>query len=62
LLHYREDVERFYKIYDAANGLPTAEQLQRDYVDTGSEGLHTLARLRKVTGARIAETNATCSR
>jgi uncharacterized protein YjaZ len=53
-----EDVERFYKIYDAANGRPTAEQLQRDYIDAGSEGLHTLARLRKVTGARIAETLA----
>ena len=51
-----EDVERFYKIYDAANGRPTAEQLQRDYIDAGSEGLHTLARLRNVTGARIAET------
>jgi hypothetical protein len=53
-----EDVERFYKIYDAANGRPTAEQLQRDYIDAGSEGLHTLARLRNVTGARIAETLA----
>jgi hypothetical protein len=53
-----EDVERFYAIYDAANGRPTAEQLQRDYIDAGSEGLHTLAKLRKVTGARIAETLA----
>lgn len=53
-----EDVERFYKIYDAANGRPTAEQLQRDYIDAGSEGLHTLARFRNVTGARIAETLA----
>jgi hypothetical protein len=53
-----EDVERFYRIYDAANGRPTAEQLQRDYIDRGSEGLHTLAKLRNVTGARIAETLA----
>jgi uncharacterized protein YjaZ len=51
-------VERFYNIYDAANSRPTAEQLQRDYIDAGSEGLHTLARLRNVTGARIAETLA----
>lgn len=50
-----EDVERFYEIYDAANGQPTAEQLQRDYIDAGSEGLRTLAKLRNVTGARIAE-------
>lgn len=53
-----EDVDRFYRIYDAANGHPSAEQLQRDYIDAGSEGLHTLARLRNVTGARIAETLA----
>lgn len=53
-----EDVERFYKIYDAANARPTAEQLQRDYIDAGSEGLRTLARLRNVTGARIADTLA----
>ncbi len=53
-----EDVERFYRLYDAANGHPTAEQLQRDYIDAGSDGLYTLARLRNVTGARIAETLA----
>jgi hypothetical protein len=33
------DVERFYKVYDAANGNPTAEELQRDYIDPGSPGL-----------------------
>lgn len=49
------DVERFYRIYDAAGGHPTADQLQRDYLDPGSPGLHNLARLRDVTGARIAE-------
>ena len=50
------DVDRFYKIYDAAGGHPTAEQLQRDYLDQGSEGLHQLAKLRNVTGVRIADT------
>lgn len=54
MLH-TEDVDRFYKIYDAADGHPTAEQLQRDYLDAGSEGLHHLAQLRNVTGARIAD-------
>lgn len=49
-----EDVERFFKIYDAANGRPTADQLQRDYIDPGSDGLHQFARLRNITGARIA--------
>jgi hypothetical protein len=53
---HTEDVERFYKIYDAAGGHPTADQLQRDYLDAGSEGLHHLAELRKVTGERIAAT------
>jgi hypothetical protein len=48
------DVTRFYQVYDAAGGHPTAEQLQRDYLDRGSEGLHTFARLRHITGERIA--------
>jgi hypothetical protein len=50
-----EDVDRFYKLYDAAGGHPTADQLQHDYLDPGSEGLHHLATVRNVTGARIAE-------
>jgi len=50
-----QDVDRFFRIYDAAGGHPSAEQLQRDYLDAGSEGLHILARLRGVTGQRIAD-------
>src|ERR1700678_3900554 len=53
-----EDVDRFYKVYDAAGGHPTADQLQHDYIDPGSDGLHRLAQLRNVTGARIAQTLA----
>lgn len=53
-----EDVDLFYKVYDAAGGRPTAEQLQRDYLDAGSDGLHKLAKLRNVTGERIAQTLA----
>lgn len=49
------DVARFYAIYDAAGGKPTAEQLQRDYLDAGSDGLKTFARLRNTTGTRIAD-------
>jgi hypothetical protein len=49
------DVERFYKIYDDADGRPTAEALQHRYIDPGSDGLHALARLRNVTGQSIAE-------
>jgi hypothetical protein len=53
---HTEDVDLFYKVYDAAAGRPTAAQLQRDYLDAGSEGLRTLAKLRNVTGERIAQT------
>jgi hypothetical protein len=54
-----EDVDRFYKVYDAAGGHPTADQLQHDYIDPGSDGLHQFAKIRNITGARIAETLAT---
>jgi Predicted Zn-dependent protease (DUF2268) len=53
-----EDVERFYKVYDAAGGHPTADQLQHDYLDPGSDGLHHLAQARRVTGVAIAKTLA----
>src|SRR5690606_40502159 len=52
---HTEDVALFYRVYDAANGHPTAAQLQLDYLDQGSDGLHVLARERKVTGQRIAD-------
>jgi len=48
------DVDRFYALYDAAGGHPTAEQLDRDYLAKGGAGLTEFASLRKVTGARIA--------
>lgn len=53
-----EDVTRFYKIYDAAGGHPTIEQLQQDYLDPGTEGLHHLMKARNVTAGRIAQTIA----
>ena len=49
-----EDVYRFYKVYDAADGQPTAQQLQKDYLDGGSDGLHRFAAERKVTADAIA--------
>lgn len=48
------DVERFYEIYDKAGGKPSAEVLQRDYLDQGSPGLLEFARMRRITGERIA--------
>ena len=53
-----EDVSLFFSVYDAAAGHPSAEQLQRDYLDRGSEGLHTFAKIRNITGTRIADTLA----
>ncbi|HXC00035.1 MAG TPA: DUF2268 domain-containing putative Zn-dependent protease [Terriglobales bacterium] len=53
-----EDVERFYKIYDATNGHPTVDQLQHDYIDAGSDGLHHFAQVRNISGATIAKTLA----
>ena len=50
-----EDVTRFYRIYDAAGGHPSAEQLDRDYLAPGTAGLHEFAKARNVTGARIAD-------
>jgi len=50
-----EDVARFYSVYDAAHGHPTADQLQHDYLDPGSDGLHRFAKERHTTGARIAD-------
>jgi hypothetical protein len=50
-----EDVELFFKVYDGARGNPTAEQLQRDYLDAGSDGLRQFASMRNTTATRIAE-------
>jgi hypothetical protein len=49
-----DDVTRFYAVYDAAHGHPSAEVLQHDYLDRGSDGLHRLMKLRNLTAARIA--------
>ena len=35
-----DDVDRFYRVYDAAHGHPTAAQLQAQYLALGSEALH----------------------
>lgn len=52
---HTEDVTLFYRIYEAAQGSPSAEQLQHEYLDRGSEGLHQFAKLRRVTGTAIAD-------
>lgn len=54
-----EDVTRFFSVYDTAEGRPTAEQLQRDYLDLGTAGLHHLTRVRNVNAENIARAVAT---
>lgn len=49
------DVERFYRLYETTGGHPFVAQLDA-YLAEGSEGLHQFAKLRNLTGARIAET------
>jgi len=49
-----DDVDRFYHVYDAANGHPSADELQHDYLDKGSEGLRQFAKLRHISGTTIA--------
>jgi hypothetical protein len=50
-----EDVTRFYQVYQAAGGHPSAEQLQHGYLDPGTPGLHHLVKVRNVTAERIAQ-------
>jgi len=50
-----DDVDRFYRIYAAADGHPTADQLQREYLDQGSDGLKHFSKIRNITGERIAK-------
>lgn len=49
------DVELFYRVYDAALGRPSVDQIQREYLDAGSEGLRTFIRARNTTAQRIVE-------
>ncbi len=49
-----DDVTRFYALYDATDGHPSVEQLDA-YLAEGSASLKEFAKLRSVTGERIAE-------
>lgn len=50
------DVELFYRVYDAAKGTPSAQTLQIDYLDAGSDGLRQFIPNRIVSAAKLAET------
>lgn len=49
------DVERFYAVYDAAGGKPTAQALQRGYLDPGTPALRQFAADRIGGMQRLAE-------
>lgn len=49
------DAVRFYRIYDAADGRPTASVLQQDYIDAGSDGVRQFVPNRIVSGASLAK-------
>ena len=49
-----DDVDRFYRVYDAAHGHPTAEQLQAQYHDPGSQALHQFVVSRIGDAAKLA--------
>jgi len=47
------DVERFYRLYDATDGKPSQLQLQKQYIDPGTEGLKVLMAKRDLTAASL---------
>ncbi|MCJ2179179.1 DUF2268 domain-containing putative Zn-dependent protease [Novosphingobium album (ex Hu et al. 2023)] len=55
---HTSDVERFYAIYDAAKGEPSAEVLQRDYIDGGTDGVRQFVPHRIISGEALARTIA----
>jgi len=49
------DITLFWSVYNAANGKPTAKQLQKDYLDQGSAGLKGFIPMRIVSGKYLAK-------
>jgi hypothetical protein len=52
------DVDLFYRVFDAAHGRPTAEALQHDYIDAGSDAVRQFVPNRIVSGSALATTIA----
>jgi len=49
------DVTNFYRLYDAANGKPSANTLQEDYIDRGTEGVRQFIPYRIISGEALAK-------
>ena len=50
-----EDIDRFYRVYDAAHGQPSAEALQAGYLDPGSVGLQQYLAARIRSAAKLQQ-------
>jgi len=50
-----EDVDLFYRVYGAAGSHPSDAQLQHDYIDAGSDGLHQFVKVRNLSGENLAK-------
>lgn len=51
---HTSDVMRFLNLYDATHHHPTAEQLQKQYLDPGSPGLHQFVKSRIKSAKKLA--------
>lgn len=49
------DVTTFYRLYDAANGKPSANTLQQDYIDKGTNGVREFVPHRIISGEALAK-------
>ena len=49
------DVTAFYRLYDAANGKPSADTLQQDYIDKGTDGVRQFVPYRIISGEALAK-------
>lgn len=49
-----DDVDRFYAVYDAAGGRPSADQLRRGYIEAGSAGVRDFVPNRIVSPEALA--------
>lgn len=56
------DVTRFYAVYDQDHGKPSVHDLQRDYLDPGSVGLHQFVTARIGSAQKLAQAMAKAPR
>jgi hypothetical protein len=51
---HTSDVDRFYALYDATGGKPSAARIQRDYLDHATDGFAAFMAMRRITADSIA--------